>query len=156
MKSVEIKKIHVKPAILKDAEFIWSIRNHKKSLIWFGERIKLSDHLLWFKNEFKIERSFFYIANLEKNKVGYLRFSMAEKKFPVISYGIKEEFKKNGYGSILLKEASAKFFKSNKNIFKVIAWVHKKNIASLKSFERAGFKYTKKDYKYFYFELCRN
>ncbi len=146
---------HIKPASLLDGEFIWSVRNHKTSRIWFdGKKIELKDHLKWFKKEYLNANSHFFIGMSGTERVGYLRFSMIEDKHPVISYGVTSSLRKRGYGMIILKMGTAHFFRTHPDINKVIASAHKQNIPSIKSFRRAGFNESEGD-KHFHFELSR-
>lgn len=144
----------LKIATYKDKKFIWILRNQNSTLKWFP-KIKLDDHINWFKKEVANERNIFYIATLRKKKIGYIRYSLLKNKHPTISYFIKENFQNLGYGTEILIEGSIKIFKEKKDIKKLIAHVDKNNISSIKCFKKAGFNNIKHDFKFVYFELNR-
>src|SRR5690606_36485802 len=83
--------------------------------------------------------SFYYIAELEQNAVGCIRFDI-EKGEAKISYLVDKDYHQKGLGSLLIKKGIEVFCaEAPKFDGPIIGFVLPANVASCKIFERLGF-----------------
>lgn len=93
------------------------------------------NHLKWFSG--RLERNDVHIfigENEHRQKVGQFRVDPDFK----VSVSIDDAFKGKGYGIELIKKGSLEFRKHSNEA--LVAEVKEENSASLKSFEKAGYK----------------
>lgn len=106
------------------------------------EKIKWEYHIKWFENRIKNTKEPFYIIEtLDNDFVGQVRFDKKEEL--VISISVAKNFRGKGLAAKIIKKCSEKT-KSNK----IIAFVKDCNIASKKSFVKAGYKFIEKENEY--------
>ena len=84
--------------------------------------------------------------NNDKEKIGQVRFNK-NQNMAQIDIAIAPNFRGQGYGTLSLTK-SCEFYFNNFEIDYIIAKIKKENAASIKAFEKAGFKlYEKKENK---------
>ncbi len=120
------------------------------------EKIFLKDHKGWFEEKINSKDSFFYIVRSKAGKfVGYTRFDKQNEDY-VITIHLKKEFRGKGLGTYLIKRTSHTVLKKHKIDF-ICAYVKCTNKASLRSFEKVGYKVLDKkvikNIKYFRLKL---
>ena len=136
--------INLRPVAAKDCRLIWKWANNPeaRAASFNSEIIKYNDHLKWFKSKINDKNCYFYIAeNRNKEAVGQVRYDVEGIK-ATISINLDRKFRGQGYGSLLLRLSSKKIF----NLLEVTvidAYIKKKNVASFKAFQSAGFIYKK-------------
>lgn len=130
-------KITIKKATLKDANFIYKLRNEKKNrqLFFNTKYIKIIDHLKWFKKKIYEKNIIFLICLHKKKKIGLLKFDI-KKKIANVSIIIIEKYKKRGFGSIFLTKSE----KILKKKLKVVASIKKTNVSSIIFFKKNNYK----------------
>lgn len=142
--------IKVRPAQLSDAEGIWEIRNEPASLAVAAnpEIIPLDKHIAWFTDKyFSGKENVCFVAEVDGNVVGYSRFDLGQNKNQYInSIAIASSMHGKGIGTLLLKQSIEQL----KSQIPIHAEVRKFNIASIKMFERVGFKKISEDEKNIY------
>ena len=144
-------KIKIRPAQLNDAQRIWEIRNEPTSLAVAAshEVISLFQHITWFENKyFKQEDNFCFVGEVDGNVAGYCRFDLDGNHY-LNSIAIASSMHGKGIGTFLLGQ-SIEQLKTDKPIH---AEIRKHNIASIKIFERNGFKKVSEDKKNIYYQL---
>lgn len=127
----------------EDSLGVWKIRNHSSNRIWFNttEEVIFSSHDSWFENKyFKNKTNKCFVLQLSGRVAGYCRFDLSESKY-VISIALDPEYQGRGFGNELLSGA-LKLLGCEKGI---LAEVKKKNLASLKIFEKNYFDKYKED-----------
>lgn len=103
-------------------------------------KIEWEDHVKWFRN--RIDKSHFYIVeNKNKEFVAQVRFD--EQLESTISISITKNFRGKGLASEIIKQCSKKSKLKN-----IVALVKKENLASQKSFLKAGYKYDSSENDY--------
>jgi RimJ/RimL family protein N-acetyltransferase len=108
-----------------------SFKNHEK---WFIKKLKDTNCMLLI----------FFEAN---NPVGQVRFEKGTFNNALISISISKEYRGKGFSKHILNKAS-KYFQSKNPNFIIEAYIKKNNISSIKSFEKASFKFQKElEYK---------
>jgi len=131
----------VRPAVLGDAESIWTIRNQPQTRAnsFSEETIELKDHVAWFSKKYFAEADNHCFVLVQGSKViGYTRFDKKDENIYEVSIAIDAAEHGRGRGSFLLKESVQSFFSAGSR--KIIAKIKRTNIASLKLFEKCGFK----------------
>jgi UDP-2,4-diacetamido-2,4,6-trideoxy-beta-L-altropyranose hydrolase len=130
---------HLEP---KDCETIWLWANDEETRkqSFSGEFIPWNSHKKWFEELIGDPNKYHYIAfNQEGVAVGYVRFYLNESE-ALCSLTIAPEFRGKRLGSIILAESIRMLFKEETKVEKVIGYIKSTNIASLKVFQKVGFK----------------
>lgn len=100
-------------------------------------KIKLTDHKKWFLDKLKDKNTLILIAEQKECFVGQIRFKFEKEN--VIGISISPEFREKGLGSQLITEGLKYVKKTKPEIKKITAYIKTDNIASVKTFEKAGF-----------------
>lgn len=150
MGTVDIK---VRPAQTNDAQRIWEIRNEPASLAVAAsqETIPLAQHIAWFNSQYFTNKgSICFVAEVAQSVVGYCRFDLdLNKNHYINSIAVASSMHGKGIGTLLLKESIVQF----KSSIPIHAEVRKFNTASIKMFERVGFKKVSEDNQNIYYQL---
>lgn len=100
--------------------------------------ININDHTDWFKNKIHSNNSCFYMVEDNNNEIiGFVRFDKTPEC--LISINLSPNARGKGLGSRIIESASLKFLQDNQES-KIFAIIKHSNIASLKSFIKAGYK----------------
>ena len=145
--------IYLRFAGYDDSSDIFTWRNDKETrkLSFNTEEINIKDHEIWFKESLANPyRNIFIIIDAQCNKLGQIRFDR-KKEIAEVSITINPKYRKQGFGSAGLTKAVQCYF-DNFTVKLLVGKVKADNIASLKAFEKAGFK-IHKDFTD-YIELC--
>jgi len=144
----------INDATLVDSKDIFNWRNDLKTREMYvqGEEITWEHHSEWFSKMLKSPNSIIYIGrdNESKTSIGMVRFDIRHNhNDSEVSINLNPIWRGKGVSSELLSGA-IKQFKSIYDI-PILAKVKKKNIASVKCFERSLFQLDDKDRDYYYF-----
>lgn len=102
--------------------------------------ITLDDHTKWFLNRIANRDCFYYIGVIDGQAIGSIRFDITETT-ALISFLIDPAYHNQGLGLLLLKKGLFHLIRvSSSKISMVVGMVMKDNIASVKAFERLGYK----------------
>lgn len=123
--------------------FIWVNDPLVRSISYKTNNVTLSEHKRWFKSKIKDKNSLMLLFEISNKPIGQVRFDKEDINHYVINISISSEFRGNGYGSQILKLAS-NYFHSLKPGKAINAYIKISNIVSIKSFEKALFKFNKK------------
>lgn len=143
---MENKHIHFRAAEKDDMQNLYNWRNDPdtRKASFNTEEVVLEKHVEWFNNSLvNKNRSIFIMMNDEKESIGQIRFDR-EGNGAEIDITIAPEYRNQGYGVQALREGCKMYF-NNFDVDHIIAKVKKDNIASLKAFEKAGFKMYKEN-----------
>lgn len=124
-----------------DMEDLYSWRNHplvrKKS--FRSDPLSWEEHQRWFKRKSESPDTTIYIGYYQGNKVGMIRFDNGSESIKV-SVMMSPDFMGRNLGSKLI-QLGVKTIMETKGLGRIItAEIKKNNIASIKAFEKAGFK----------------
>ena len=98
------------------------------------EKIKWEDHVEWFNNRIKKQDEPFYIVeSQDKEFIAQVRFDKKEEDI-LISISIAENFRGKGLASKIVESCIKK-----SGYEKVTAYIYDTNMASIKTFIKAGF-----------------
>lgn len=147
-------ELKVRPAQLNDAKRIWEIRNEpgSRAVAANQEIIPLSQHITWFKKKyFEQNGNFCFVGEINGKVVGYSRFDLEEDHY-INSIAVSSSVHGRGIGTILLGK-SIEQLKKDKPIR---AEIRRYNLASVKIFERNGFKKISENKENFYYQLLKS
>lgn len=109
--------------------------------------ISFDTHIKWFNSKIDDQNTIIFIITIEDKDVGQIRIDIQDN-IGTINYSIDNKYRGRGIGTkalVIIKEIM-------KDI-KIVGYVKKDNIASIKAFEKAG--YEKKEYEE-YIEFISN
>lgn len=134
-------KEHLRNIQLDDSKMLYKWRNHPeiRRNSYNKKEISLADHEKWLNNLMNDDWSKAYILESNNTPVGVIRFDVEGKKLAKINYLIDPSKHGKGFGSQILKLGVEKVFEDNIELKKVYGFVLKKNIASIKIFEKLSF-----------------
>ena len=101
--------------------------------------ILYAEHKKWFREKVKDQKCVMYVAYCTGKKIGSIRFENGKEgvKTSVI---LNPDYWGKGFGSRLIRLATEKFASENKPDKPIIAEIKKDNIASIRAFQKAGYK----------------
>ncbi|RDV16477.1 UDP-2,4-diacetamido-2,4,6-trideoxy-beta-L-altropyranose hydrolase [Pontibacter diazotrophicus] len=109
--------------------------------------ITLENHTRWFHTVMEDEQTVLYIAEANGKPVAHIRFNISAGK-AMISYLIDADFRGQGLGLHLLQKGMQALAAQRKDVEQIEGLVQRENIASVRSFEKAGFSYGQPDRQY--------
>lgn len=124
-----------------DSELIWHWANdgETRKASYSQARISWGEHTQWFDSLQRQSNHRFYIAINGSNKpVGQIRFAI-DGKDATVSFSVAPESRKMDYGKEILIKGVEKLFNEN-SIQQILAYVKSENGASLRVFQKAGFR----------------
>ena len=121
--------------------FNWANDQEVRKQSYHTGKIDFETHKNWFHNKLKDENYQMYIAEIDKNPISLIRFEI-EKEHAVIGILIDKNWRQKALSVPILKKAT-EIFQQNYPI-PVYAYIKQSNIASVKAFQQAGYKFYKK------------
>ena len=133
--------INLTKAKITDINDIFEWRNHPdiRKNFFDSEVITWNDHEKWFNKKLKDQDTTIYVAYHIENKIGSIRFEANESVIKT-SVMLNPLFLGKGLGLQVIKMGIEKFIKEKKPSKSLIAEIKKNNVASIKTFQKAGFK----------------
>jgi RimJ/RimL family protein N-acetyltransferase len=133
-------KLHIRQAKLTDVDLIfeWSNDQLVREQSFYSDVISYVSHCEWFKNKLSDESALIYILEADGKPACILRIDEKTDN-AVIGVVIGKEFRGKGLASISISRGVTEYFKTNS--LPILASIKKQNIASIKSFQKAGFRY---------------
>ena len=113
-------------------------------------KIKYEEHVNWYREKINSDNCKMYLLADSNNNIGIVRLEKKNDE-KIISYSISKEYRGKGYGYKILLEFEKELIKLYKKV-KVIAYVKKENIASIRIFTSLKYKIIKEDYEKIKFE----
>ena len=126
----------------QDCEILFHWRNLPE-IIELGssqKSVQWNEHEAWFNSALKSPKCIIYIITFKKEPIGQLRFDREDQQRADISIYIVSQFIGKGLGRVAIREACKKLFNEKGSIREINALIREENIASIKAFERVGFK----------------
>jgi UDP-2,4-diacetamido-2,4,6-trideoxy-beta-L-altropyranose hydrolase len=123
-----------------DATFRWATDPRVRMFSPNRHQINLEEHTTWFLRSISDPNCFYYLAQLGDNLIGSVRYNV-EGEEAIISYLVDPMYSNQGIGMLLLNLGLDKLkYDSLVGLKKVSGYVLPQNVASMKSFERLGYK----------------
>tara|TARA_B100000809_G_C15136014_1_gene530600 strand:+ start:311 stop:784 length:474 start_codon:yes stop_codon:yes gene_type:complete len=134
--------LQIRKASLSDVDllFRWTNDELVRAQSFSSTVIPYADHCTWFQRKVEDENSFFFIIEQEDREVGLVRFDINDGA-ATIGVSVDKEFRGKGLGAEIINLGVLSYFKEND--FPILASIKKVNMASVKSFKKAGFQYFK-------------
>ncbi|MDO8662368.1 MAG: GNAT family N-acetyltransferase [Candidatus Omnitrophota bacterium] len=132
--------VRLRPARESDAEFLFKLRNdpevrrsafNEKPLVW-------EEHLSWMANKLASHKTTIFIAEVEGQPAGQVRFDL-EEEGAVVDITLAQHLRGRGLGTILLEQGVGHFITMMPGV-SIVAYVKKENTPSLRCFKKAGFR----------------
>ena len=133
-------KLTVREVNLNDVNllFDWANDELTRQNSFNSTKISFEEHEQWLTSKLKNTNSLFFIGMINTEPIGLVRFEIGEEN-TIVSISIDKNFRGKKLAPSLLKEAGKSYFKKSKK--PILAYIKKENIASLKSFEKAGYNF---------------
>ncbi len=131
--------ITIRPISIADLDFTYLLSNDSviRENSYNTEPIAHANHSNWFANKLSNTNAFYYIGEFNRQPVSFVRIEKHETE-NIIGIAVAKKFRGKKLSDKFLKLISKEFAKYNHNS-KIIAYIKETNIASIKSFEKAGF-----------------
>lgn len=129
-------------AMLEDAKFLFELRNEPevRAVSWNREPLAWDNHIMWFRKSLaNLNRSFFVLRSDSGEPVGQVRYDVSGE-IAEVSVSVSNRFYGKGYASNGLKKSVKVFFESFPKVLVIFAHIMSDNIASIRTFEKAGYK----------------
>lgn len=132
--------VHIRKVTDEDSEdiFMWANDEDTRNNSFRSEKITKEAHKNWFAQKKSNPDSVFFIGEYKNTKAAFIRFDK-ENDDIVIGINMNPEFRGKNLSSKFIL-AGLKHYACKKN---VLAYIKPSNIASVKTFEKAGFRYFK-------------
>lgn len=136
--------LQIRKAKLADADLLFEWTNDElvRKQSFSSDIISYENHCQWFQNRIKDENSLFFIIEENKIPAGLVRFDI-DNEVATIGISIDKDFRGKGLGRDIIVLGAQSYF--NENEFPILASIKNENVASIKSFEKAGFSFFKND-----------
>ncbi len=131
----------LRKATLDDLHFLWELRNHPqvRQAFFHADVIDLQTHRQWLEDKLNCENTLLFIAELDGTRLGQARLDLDTTQTQAeIHVSVLPNHHGQGFGSRILREACQWAF-TESPADRVLAHIKPENIASLRSFEKAGF-----------------
>ncbi len=139
----------------KEDVFIW--RNDPESIKYSPSgKVNPEEHNKWYSQKIKDSQTQLFIITDEKgNKIGTIRFDFNNINSQEISIALNPKFRGKGLGTKSLRLGVHTYF-NNYNIKEITARVLNNNLASIKIFEKVGFKKIKEEKSMIEYAIKKN
>ena len=116
--------------------FNWSNDSLVRAQSFYSNTIEFDNHVNWFKEKLQKDNSLLLINKFDGNNIGLVRFEVENDKCSV-GILIDEKYRGKGFSSLMLINSSKYYF--TRFSIPIFAHIKKSNIASIRSFEKAGY-----------------
>ena len=132
--------LKVREVTENDSELIfnWSNDPLVRSQSFKSNKIEFKNHENWLKEKLINNNSLLLINQFKNNNIGLVRFEV-EKDNCTVGILLDKKYRGQGLSSLMLRISSAFYF--NRFLIPISAYIKESNIASIKSFEKAGYKF---------------
>ncbi|MCF3107522.1 GNAT family N-acetyltransferase [Niabella sp. CC-SYL272] len=125
----------------KQITFDWANDTVARANSFNSEPIAFETHSTWFDKKLSDKNCIYYICKIDNKPAGLVRFDKNGTDI-IIGITIDQHFRGRNLASKILT-SSCKMYLSETGNNVIYAYIKKENIASVKSFERAGFTFQK-------------
>lgn len=136
------KQLELRFAKAEDVEltYRWAIDPVIRKYSFNQHIILPEEHSSWFLEKVKDSHSSYFIVTLQNTPLGAIRFDLKGTD-AIISYHVDSGYHGSGIGLAVLKAGIEKYSKCKHTypVNRLVGYVHRENIASIRIFERFGF-----------------
>ncbi|SDW45597.1 UDP-2,4-diacetamido-2,4,6-trideoxy-beta-L-altropyranose hydrolase [Lutibacter oricola] len=128
----------------QDIHFLYELSNDMlvRNNSFNSDIILFENHKKWFNSKLNDENVLMYIGEYNSKPFGVVRYEKYVD-YSIIGISISKEFRGEKLASLLLNKAINAYFRINKK--PILAYIKEANVASIKSFEKSGFTFLKKE-----------
>jgi RimJ/RimL family protein N-acetyltransferase len=125
---------------MEDCGLVWEWANDPtiRAASFSSDSIPWQQHLAWFTSKLADPNCVLYIALVDDNRVGQVRYQL-EGREATISVSLAPEWRRRGYGSAVIWHASRLVLETT-DASRIIAYLRPENTVSVQAFARAGFR----------------
>lgn len=120
----------------------WSNEKETRANSYHSEPIDLQTHEIWFHKKLKDSNTLIYIAEVEHEPVGIVRYEIGIEK-TIVGVIVNSKFRGKGLASFFLSDTAELYFEKNEK--PIFAYIKKENIGSKRSFEKANYVFLKEE-----------
>jgi L-amino acid N-acyltransferase YncA len=118
--------------------FEWNNDVQTRKNSFQSDAIQIEQHKVWFSKKIADKKAYYLIALFDKLPIALIRYDVSDIHTSV-GITVSNDYRGKGLSSQLLKESALLYFSQFKN--PLLAYIKPENIASIKSFEKAGYVY---------------
>ena len=137
-------EVKYRKANIDDVQLVFNWANEPvvRNNSFHSQYIPLEEHTNWFQRKIQGGNTLFYIAEIESEPAGMVRFDIGEED-TIINIIIDKKFRGKKLASVFIEDCCKCYFaKSSKPI---LAYVKSSNVTSIHSFKKAGFSFLKEE-----------
>lgn len=133
--------IHLRPAAADDSEDVLRWRNDPvtRANSFHSEEISPEEHQRWFSQTLQRSDRLLLIGIVNAEKIGVVRFDLAGDSAE-INLNLAPEARGRGLGTALIVAGSSYLLQQHPAIVKIYAKIKRENLASIRAFEKAGYR----------------
>ncbi|MEK9170485.1 MAG: GNAT family N-acetyltransferase [Patescibacteria group bacterium] len=134
-------EIKLRRVNLNDLEFVFNLRNEEavRLVSFSSDLIDLETHRKWFEKKLASNESVLLIAEIDSQPVAQVRFDWLYDHGAEINIAVTEKFRGRGCGTEIIRKSSILFLNEFPVCGDIYAYIKPDNIASIRSFTKAGF-----------------
>ncbi len=123
----------------KDIIFEWANDEIVRKNSFNSECIKYETHSNWYDGKINDKESIYFIGQIQDQLIGLVRFDRDNQDMNNVVIGIQidRHYRGKGLASMLLEKGCNEYLKIKQT--EIIAYIKEDNLASIRSFEKAGF-----------------
>ena len=124
----------------EDCKLLWEWVNAPdvRAASFTSGPISWEEHVQWFTNKLNDPQCYQFLALADDIPIGQVRFDVQDDGVE-ITVSITSDLRGQGYGSQMIRAASAHLFE-NTGIIEIFAYIRPDNTASIHAFEQAGYR----------------
>lgn len=134
-------EISIRKATIDDLMmyFHWANDEQVRSNSFNTHEIVLSDHEKWFLKKLNSRDTILFVALVNHQPVGQIRFDGLPNKSYEIGFSIDKDFRGLGLGSEIIRTGTSELLRLNSDTTQIIGKVKVENMSSSRSFQKAGY-----------------
>lgn len=132
----------LRKAAVSDARFLYELRNEEtvRQMSLSSDPFSFRNHREWLRKKLARGDSLMFIAEVDTIPIGQIRFEVSDDGEAKVSVSVCGEHRGKGYGSKIVKGASASFFGAFPKARIIHAFIKPANEPSLQVFAHSGYR----------------
>ena len=138
------KQLVLRRATLADAEDLFNLANEHtvRRNSFSQDKIEWADHTRWLNERLGDGNCLFLIVDCSDKFAGQVRFDMILRQSEaVINIGLSKSVRGLGLSAFVINKSIEELLKAHRDVRLIKAYIKESNIASVKAFEKAGFRF---------------
>ena len=135
-------EIKYRKANLGDLQLVFDWANDPavRNNSYNSQYIALDEHTNWFDRKIQDKNTLFYIAEIDNEPAGMIRFDIGEEH-TIINIIIDKNFRGKKMAVVFLLDCCKYYFEENSK--PILAYIKSNNVASIQTFKKADFAFLK-------------